>query len=130
MSDYTLFMDSRVSWLWIEMVPGRQLKMGKSILFLYLDVLSPKPLQKFSVLLNVLPSKITFFIICINKATCFGHSDGPITRHEKYTYLNHNYVCSLNIINLRAYKYYNQMVVVFVNVRLIFRGYRAAYIVI
>jgi len=59
MSDYILFMDSRVSWLWTEMAPGRQLKMGKNILFLYLYVLSPKPLQNFSILLQVLQSKIT-----------------------------------------------------------------------
>jgi hypothetical protein len=33
MSDYIFFMDSLVSWLWTEMVPGCQLKMGKSIFY-------------------------------------------------------------------------------------------------
>jgi len=57
-SDRILFMGSGVSWLLTEMVPGSQLKMGKSILFLYLDVFSPKRLKNFSMLLNVLQSNI------------------------------------------------------------------------
>jgi hypothetical protein len=56
-----------------------------------------------------------------------------LTDHHKAwkIYISKTQVCNvwkLNIINLREYKYYSQLTVYIVNVKLTVRGYKAAYI--